>query len=470
MNRRRSIIATTLLSVGLVIAALGAPAAQASGPSLSSKLRKIVVIYLENRSFDNLYGLVPEAIGLDDADPAHTVQVDLAGNILSCLPQTDPHLTSPPLPADVCSTAAGDPFDSHFPNAPFNIDQYIPADQKTRDLVHRFYQNQVQIDGGRNDKFTTVSDAKGLTQGYYDTANLPLAKLARQYTLADNFFMAAFGGSFLNHMWLACACTPVFPGAPASMHTVLNPATGLPTLDRQLTPVPENYVINTAFSINTPHPATTPTAQLVPSQAFPTLGDRLSAAGVSWAWYSGGWDDAVSGHPHALFQFHHQPYEYFAPYADGQPGREHLKDETDFFAAARDGSLPQMSFVKPLGPDNEHPGYADLLTGERHVLDLIEALKDGPDWGHAMVIVTYDENGGFWDHVPPPVIDRWGPGTRVPAIVVSPFAKKHFVDHTHYDTTSILATVEARFGLAPLNGRDAMANPMFNSLHVDTAQ
>ena len=133
--------------------------------------------------------------------------------MLKCLEQNDPHLTSPPLPADACSMANGDPFNSHFANAPFGIDHYVPLDKTTRDLVHRYYQNQVQIDGGKNDKFVAASDAKGLAMGVYDTANLPLARYAKRYTLADNFFQGAFGGSFLNHQWLIAARTPAFAGA-----------------------------------------------------------------------------------------------------------------------------------------------------------------------------------------------------------------------------------------------------------------
>jgi phospholipase C len=87
-------------------------------------------------------------------------------------------------------------------------------------------------------------------------------------------------------------------------------------------------------------------------------------------------------------------------------------------------------------------------------------VRDSPNWKNAVVIVTYDENGGFWDHVAPPKVDRLGPGSRVPAIIISPFARRGFVDHTTYDTTSILALIEHRFGLAPLGTRDAAANDM----------
>jgi phospholipase C len=86
-----------------------------------------------------------------------------------------------------------------------------------------------------------------------------------------------------------------------------------------------------------------------------------------------------------------------------------------------------------------------------------------PAGKNTVIIVTYDENGGFWDHVPPPFIDSWGPGTRVPTIVISPFAKKGFVDHTQYDTTSILALIEHRYNLTPLGSRDAAAADLQNS-------
>jgi phospholipase C len=99
-----------------------------------------------------------------------------------------------------------------------------------------------------------------------------------------------------------------------------------------------------------------------------------------------------------------------------------------------------------------------VLLGDRHILELVNHLEKSPQWSHMLVVITYDENGGFWDHVPPPKADRWGPGSRVPAIIVSPFAKRGYVDHTLYDTTSILRFITRRFGLPNLPGltvRDA---------------
>ncbi len=408
-----------------------------------SKVNHVVVIYLENRSFDNTYGEFAGAEGLS-AGAARATQVNLAGQAYTTLPQ----VTGSPVPATL-------------PNASFDIAQFVPPSTPTRDLVHRYYQEQQQIDGGKMDKYVAVSDAQGLSMGYYHTAVLPLAAEAAKYTLADHFFHSAFGGSFLNHMYLIAAAAPVFPNAPASIVAKLDGSGALLT-DGAVTP--DGFVVNTSYTVNSPHPASAAAANLVPVQTLPTIGDRLSDKNVSWAWYSGGWNNAIAGTPDATFQFHHQPFAYFANYADGTPGRAaHLKDETDFVAAAQAGTLPAVSFVKPLGVNNEHPGYADILTGENHVVQLINAVRNGPNWKDAAIIITYDENGGFWDHVAPPTVDKWGPGTRVPALVISPFAKKGYVDHTTYETTSILAFLEKRYGLAPLATHDAQAANMLSA-------
>src|SRR5207244_1513905 len=98
---------------------------------------------------------------------------------------------------------------------------------------------------------------------------------------------------------------------------------------------------------------------------------------------------------------------------------------------------------------------ATLANGQAHVADLVNAVQQRQLWNDTAIIITYDEHGGRWDHVAPPVIDKWGPGLRVPAIVISPFARKGFVDHTQYDTTSILKLIEDRWSLPPVAERDA---------------
>ncbi len=161
---------------------------------------------------------------------------------------------------------------------------------------------------------------------------------------------------------------------------------------------------------------------------------------------------------------------YYASFAPGTAARTaHLRDEQEFIAAAESGDLKPVSFIKPIGAENEHPGYASEHSGSSHLVDLLQAIEGGPDADSTLVIVTYDEFGGQWDHVAPPqgiagISDRWGPGTRIPALLVSPVLKHPFaVDETEHDTTSILATIERRFGLEPLTSRDAAVADLFRA-------
>jgi phospholipase C len=118
-----------------------------------------------------------------------------------------------------------------------------------------------------------------------------------------------------------------------------------------------------------------------------------------------------------------------------------------------------VSFVKPIGAENEHPGYAHEIAGQQHVADLVAAVQNSKIWKDSVIIITYDENGGRWDHVIPPVrSDGWGVGVRVPTIIVSPFVRKGAVDNHEYETVSILKLIERRFHLAPLSARDADPN------------
>ena len=217
------------------------------------KLEHIVVIYAENRSFDNLYGMFPGAHGIADASPESYVQLDRDGKPMAHLP--------PVWKGDKPDPA----FPATLPNRPFRIDAPpidLPLAVETRDLVHRFYQNQEQINGGRNDRFAAVSDAGGLVMGYYDGSRLPMWKWAKEFVLADNFFMGAFGGSYLNHFWLICACTPYDAAAPASTRSSVDDRGGLKL--RPDSPVsaligPPRFVLDGAatpdgYSVNTAQP------------------------------------------------------------------------------------------------------------------------------------------------------------------------------------------------------------------------
>jgi phospholipase C len=455
--------ATTEMPAPTTMAETTATAAPATTPAATAqglnKINHVIVIYQENWSFDSLYGDFPGANGIDNAGAA-LKQVDKNGQPLTTVPQPKDTTKKPPVPDSR--------FPANLPVKPYELSQYVPPNAKIGDLPGGFYQEQAQIDGGKMDKFVSGSSNGGLTMGYYDATQMPEGRLAQQYTLADNFFHAAFGSSMLNHFWLIAGATPQWPNPSASIMAQVD-ASGKLVKDGVVTP--DGYLVNTAYPKNAPHPSTiTNTATLVPPLTGKTIGDELSSQSVSWAWFAGGWADALAGHPDPLFQFNHQPFAYYANYANGTPGQAaHLKDEKDFLSALHNGQLPAVSFVKPLGADNEHPGYASLLQGQLHVADLVRAVQNSPYWADSAIIIAYDENGGFWDHVAPPAGDRWGPGTRVPLIIISPYAKAGFIDHTPYDTTSILKLIETRWDLPALGPRDAAANGLTNALDFSQA-
>jgi phospholipase C len=418
------------------------------------KIEHIVVIYLENRSFDSLFGLFPGADGLGNAAKA-PLQVNEYGK---------PYKTLPPILSD-------NKFPDDLPNKPFDIGRFVPLDQKHPDLTHRFFINQMQINAGRNDKFVQLSSAGALSLGHYDLSQTAMWRYAKQYTLADHFFQGAFGGSFLNHQWLICACTPEFKNAsPSFRHWINDVDTGKPVQDPIVTA--DGYAVNTIqphFPPFDPSHDQDNENNRLPALYQPTIGDRLTEKAISWAWYAGDWNLAVDGRGAEVnFQYHHQPFVFYANYAPGAQARaDHLKDRLDLIdALSGKASLPQVVFYKPASADDEHPGYSDILAADKDVAEIVEAIRNNSEiWKSSAIIITYDEYGGFWDHVAPPEIDRWGPGSRVPAIIISPYAKKGYIDHTVYDTTSILKLIESRFNLQPLTARDAQAANLLNAFN-----
>jgi phospholipase C len=433
-----------------------------------------VVIYQENWSFDGLYGSFPGATGLSTA--GNIAQVDKNGNPITTLPQPKNGTADNRFPP-----GNGQPA---LPVGPYDASKYVQPTDKTGDIVHRFYTEQQQIDGGKMDKFVTFSDNGGLVFSNFNATNLPEGQLAQQYTMDDMLFHSAFGGSFLNHQYLIAAAAPPWTQPlPTSSKTFVSNISDPndPSFNDGNLTADGKFAVNTTFSVNI-HPNGVAADQLMqnindsdPTKPgyTPTIGDRLDKAGVAWKWYSGGWDNAVNGNPDPLFQFHHQAFAYYQNYASETVkgnAHPHLQDENNFFTDAAAGTLPAVSFIKPLGPDNEHPGYAALLQGQQHVQKLVSTLQNSSAWANTAIVITYDENGGRWDQVSPPTVDSWGPGTRVPGIVVSPFARRGFVDHTVYETDSILRTIEQTYNLQALGTHDANANSMVNSYTFSPSQ
>ncbi len=504
---------TLLTAVAPLVALLGGCAATADNsvaktPDLK-RIQHVVVIYAENHSFDNLYGLFPGANGISRATQEQMTQLDHDGT---------------PLKELVVFGSNGKPDDRfpRMPNGPFRIDA-PPVNRPPTTIVpspvHNFFHNREQINGGKNNLFAAMSNAGGWTMGYYDGSQFKMWQWAKDYTLADNFFMGAFGGSYLNHQYLICACAPRHASAPASMrarldvHGKLEKMPDSPSANvgavrlysggGQVTP--DGYSVNTAQPPYQPSGITPPpdgprslanpmgvkigrseSGEPVPPQTATTIGDTLSAKGVSWAWFAQGYNQAVEdgmqapdqkrkviyhrGDGSPNFQPHHQPFNYFARFAPGTAERaQHLRDGEDFLKAVEQGTLPAVSFYKPSGVDNQHPSYTDIMTGDAHISSVLERLKASPQWKNMLVVVTYDENGGYWDHVPPPSGpgwgDRFGPGTRIPTILIGPHVKRGAIDSTPMDTTSILKFITRRFDLQPLPGVRQKAGDLTSALN-----
>ena len=518
-SRRRFLGGAAVLGVGATLSACGntseAPSPPVARPltpqeldkALHDQVKTVVVIYAENRSFNNLFADFP---GLEKPLSALTAtdaqQRDRDGSVMTSLPPTwGGVLQVGPQTVDGVTYPSEVQFQQNLPNAPFALKgpnaEDLPLSLVTRDLWHVFYQNQMQINGGKNDGFVAWGDSGGLVMGHYAQSrySLRLWDVAKEFVLCDNFFQGAFGGSFLNHHYLISATAPFYPNAAQSVakaqiatlqsddptDTRLKPLDNSPasamTGPPQFGPsalTPDGYGVNTLAPPYWPTWIRDPENPdyskpdlpnvLVP-QTHEHIGDKLSKKNIDWAWYAGAWQATLEqfkdsgGIPKIPnFQYHHQPFNYFKQQGpqnrverdkrlrDGGLGDESTTNK--FFADAQAGKLPAVSFYKPQGNLNMHAGYADVASGDRHIARALKVLQESPQWKNMVVVVTVDENGGWWDHVAPPKGDRWGPGTRIPALVVSPFARKGTVDHTVYDTASILRLITRVFQLETLDG------------------
>ena len=518
-SRRRFLGGAAVLGVGATLSACGNTSEPAGKPevrpltpqeldkALHEQVKTVVVIYAENRSFNNLFADFPGVEKpLSALSAADVQQRDRDGSLLTSLPPAwGGVLQVGPQSVDGVTYPSEVQFQENLPNAPFALKgpnaEDLPLSLVTRDLWHVFYQNQMQINGGKNDNFVAWADSGGLVMGYYAQSrySLRLWDVAKEFVLCDNFFQGAFGGSFLNHQYLISATAPFYPNAAQSVAKaqIATLQSDDPT-DPRLKPLDKSpasamtgppqfgpsALTPDGYGVNTLAPPYWPTwirdpenpdyskpdlpNVLVP-QTHEHIGDKLSKKNVDWAWYAGAWQATLDqfkdsgGIPKIPnFQYHHQPFNYFKQ--QGPQNRterdKRLRDgglgddsgTNKFFADAQAGKLPAVSFYKPQGNLNMHAGYADVASGDRHIARALKVLQESPQWKNMVVVVTVDENGGWWDHVAPPKGDRWGPGTRIPALVVSPFARKGTVDHTVYDTASILRLITRVFQLETLDG------------------
>lgn len=261
--------------------------------------------------------------------------------------------------------------------------------------------------------------AADLTMAHYDASNIAYYwQIAQQYVLFDNYFSSASAGSLWNHMyWMT--------GTPGN-----------------------------------------PLAEKVPAGGFgvvPTIFDRLQAKGVSWKVYIQNYQPAqtfrVKGPEPA--QVVRAPVLAFARFIDDPQLAAHIVPLDDYYTDLTKGTLPAVSYIVPAGPSEHPPG--SVQSGEAFVGQVVTGLKESTSWPSSAFMLSYDDWGGWYDHVAPPRVDAFGLGFRVPALLVSPYAKRGDVDHTRLEHTSILKFIEDNWGIAPLSTRDAHANDLLSA-------
>ena len=354
----------------------------------------------------------------------------------------------------------------------------------------------------------------GIAMGFYNMAqgDAPYFKhLADRYALADNYHQSVMGGTTTNYFSLATADMATYneagklamPPAKRIENPNTQPGTnnwwvedgydggtyvncadatqpGVAGIRRFLASLPYrtfndgNCEPGAYYMVNNLDPGYSATGQaleikpdsfLVPPQTMPHIGDALSAAGVSWKWYSGGrnhGDDANGEYGKTC-----DALPQFRSTMTG-PDREKLQDLSQFYVDVRGSaaSFPAFSVIAPYDSISGHPGYSLQPSFEYLVKDVVEHVQRNPAlWKNTVVLVTFDEGGGYYDSGYTQFIDFFGDGTRVPMVAVSPFAKRGHVDHTYYDHASILKFVERNWGLAPLSkrSRDNLPNPVHSA-------
>jgi hypothetical protein len=190
-----------------------------------------------------------------------------------------------------------------------------------------------------------------------------------------------------------------------------------------------------------------------PCFTFPTLADALGRAGRSWSYY---------GAPRGDLGYLFTTMDAVRSVRTTALWKQHVKDEQTFAADAQAGRLPFFSWITPRYQVSAHPPFS-IATAEDWVTAKLNALMRGPDWSSTAVFITFDDSGGFYDHVKPPQVDRTGYGLRVPLLIISPYARQGYISHTVYSYPSVLKTAEEIAGLPPLTGADRNAHDTLDS-------
>ncbi len=430
---------TALVAASIILPLAYAQQIRSINNPATNPINHIVVIMQENRSFDNYFGTYPGASGI----PRGT-----------CMPLSPDH-----------------------PNVGC-VKPFLSTNVISGDLPHGYQSSVIAHDNGKMDGFMVAENEDRKTMSYYDNKTIPYYwDLARHYVLADNFYSSVLSYSLPNH-WFALAgqapATSMFYFMHRPPHNnILNQAENASIIaggGGNQNATMGNTTVAANFGVN-PNPTSTnlrdevARVYLEESNLTKTVADLFmnNTHNITWKYYdhlvrAGNYKAAVSSG---------RAFEFWNPFsAKGSTYTpaysSHFANRAQIFTDLKNGNFPQVSWVMPSFPISEHPP-ANITSGMNWVKHVINAIMNSPYWNSTAIILTWDDYGGFYDHVAPPQIDKYGLGFRMPTIIISPYSKPGYIDHTQYQFESMLKFIEWRFSLQPLTGRDLHANNLLNA-------
>ena len=392
---------------------------------VTTPIKHVVVIMQENRTFDNFFWTYPGVMG------------GAGTNSTYCVP-TDPNMTGSNCYSPMAATA---------------LSGYS-------DLPHSYNASMIAYNGGAMNGFlaNTVStkNPNGNLEAisYYDNQTIPYYWfLADHFTLADQFYSSVTSYSQPNHWYMLAGASPatsIFSTGPMERTQVL-------------------YDI--PYSSNGQVTEGAWTVYLNQSQTIQTIVDQLSSSKVSWKYY----DSPIPATCKSLLQAiavsckNVNPYDYWNPLEAKNSSyteyASHFKWRGQILTDIQNGGLPAVSWVIPAGAFSDHPP-ANVTLGEYWVTDVVNAIEDSQYWKNTMIVVMWDDFGGFFDVMKPPVVPQYGLGFRAPALIISPYSRQG-IDNNIYSFESTLKFIDDNWGISPLNARVAAANDISTALNFN---
>jgi phospholipase C len=491
---KRNLFSILLLGLMVMATACGGSATQpsatnqptATGAKTTSPITHLVIIFQENVSFDHYFGTYPKA-----ANPSGEPQFTAAAGTPTVDGLTSALLTNNPNGANPAR---------------------LPRSQAlTCDQDHAYTDEQKAFDSGKMDKFVQVLNGskcknKSIVLDYYDGNTVTaLWNYAQHFAMSDKSFGTTFG-----------------PSTPGALNLISGQTHGATPADLTI-PATATSASSVAIANGTVINDFDPTLDDCSKGKTATLsgknvGDLLNQKNITWGWFEGGFrptaatnGKAVCGSAHQNIGHakvidyiqHHEPFQYYQstanphhlpPTSTSMIGKtdqaNHQYDLTDFWDAANAGNLPAVSFLKAAAYQDGHAGYSDPLEEQSFLVDTINKLEKLPTWKQTAVVISYDDSDGWYDHVASPVVNssassndalsatgqcgngqadggytgRCGYGPRLPLLVISPYAKQNFVDHTVTDQSSILRFIEDNWNLGRIGDYsfDEKAGPLTN--------